>query len=462
MGSCIRWVRRHLAPGRRDIIPRLLNAAENDPAESGARRRRALILALLFFATLINYIDRQVLALLAAPLAREFDWSPSDYSHLVLCFQIAYAVGQVGSGVVLDRFGLRAGFALFVLAWSLAAAGHALAASLTGFALCRFLLGLTEASNWPAAAKTTGEWFAPKDRAFATGVWNTGSATGAVVAAPLVTWIALHFATPTGVEGGEPRPAWQLAFAATGALGLVWIALWLAIYRRPPQPAPAAATAADAAPAITRGQLLRRPEMIGLFLARLATDPVWWFFLIWLPKYLIEKKGLTLAELGALAWIPWLVADAGSLAGGMWSSYLIRRGQPVLRARRTVVIIAGCLMPFAILAAQGETVAGILACASIAGFAHQFFASSVLTLPADLFRGPLVATCSGLSGLGATIGGILANVGTGWWLEQSPDGYRQLFVLAGIGHPLAAVLLMLFLRRRFAAAGDSARAGSPP
>lgn len=429
-----------------------MTGATTDPADGGARRRRALILGLLFFATLINYIDRQVLSLLSAPLSEEFGWGPAEYSQLVLWFQIAYAIGQVGSGVVLDRIGLRFGFALFVAAWSLAAAGHALAASFTGFALCRFLLGLTEAANWPAAAKTTGEWFAPKGRAFATGVWNTGSATGAVVAAPLVTWIAITFATPAGPEGGAARPAWPLAFVATAALGCVWIVLWLIVYRRAPaEPAPTSAvTAEPAPPALSRLALLRQPEVIGLFLARLATDPVWWFFLIWLPRYLIEKQGLTLAELGAIAWIPWLFADLGSLAGGALSSALIRRGRPVLQARRMVIAIAGVLLPFAILAAQQGTVTSVITCASIAGFGHQFFASSVLTLPADLFRGPVVATCSGLSGLGATLGGILANLGTGWWLERSPDGYRPLFVLAGLGHPLAVVLLFFFLRRRFA------------
>ncbi|MBL8841031.1 MAG: MFS transporter [Planctomycetes bacterium] len=434
--------------------------APADPlAEAAARRRRALILVLLFAATLINYIDRQVFAILAAPLSAEFDWGPAEYSQLVLCFQVAYAIGQFGSGLLLDRMGLRLGFALFVLAWSLAAAGHALAASFAGFALCRFLLGLTEAANWPAAAKATGEWFAPQARAFATGVWNTGSATGAVIAAPLVTWIALKFADPP-VEGGEPKPAWQLAFAATASLGALWIVAWIAIYRRPERPA-GAIDAADAAradaPPASRAALFRRPEVIGLFLARLATDPVWWFFLIWLPKYLIEKKGLTLAELGAIAWIPWLFADVGSLAGGLFTSQLIRRGWPVLRARRLGIAIAGVLMPFAIVAARGESVVGVIACASIAGFAHQWFASSVLTLPADLFQGPLVATCSGISGVGATLGGILANLGTAWWLEQAPDRYQPLFVVAGLGHPLAVVLLFWFLRRRFAGAAAGGR-----
>lgn len=439
------------------------------PDNARAGRRRAAILALLFFATLINYVDRQVLSILKGPLSDEFGWSEGDFARLVLGFQIAYAIGQAGSGVVLDRIGLRLGFVLFAAAWSCAAASHAFATTLVGFGICRFLLGLTEAANWPAAAKTTGEWFAPKDRAFATGVWNTGSATGAVIAAPLVTWIAIRFATPLP-EGGE-RPNLQLAFVATASLGAVWIVFWWFIYRprsamqqaAPPQTptlpqfrgsaATAAATAtatdcADPAISVTRAQLLRRPELWGLFVARFVTDPVWWFFLLWLPGYLSKERGLSLAELGMIAWIPFLFADLGSVLGGTASSWLIRRGVPVLVARKRIMLIAGCLTPFAIVAARTGSVAGVITCGSIAGFAHQWFASSMLTLPADLFRGPVVATCSGLTGLGATLGGILATIATGSWLDAHPGGYGPLFVIAGIGHPLAVVAIYALVRRR--------------
>lgn len=419
-------------------------------------RRRYAILALLFFATLINYIDRQVLSILKGPLSLEHGWSEGDYARLLLCFQVAYALGQAGSGLLLDRIGLKFGFALFVAAWSLAAASHAWAASLVGFGICRFLLGLTEAANWPAAAKTTGEWFAPRDRAFATGVWNTGSATGAVIAAPLVTWLAIRFATAHA--DGTTAPNGAAAFLATAALGGAWIALWLCIYR--PRATAAAATLAssgasrdgdgDISQSVSRRELLRRPELWGLFFARFLTDPVWWFFLLWLPGYLSKERGLSLTEIGAVAWIPFLFADLGSLAGGIGSSWLVRRGVPLLTARKRVLLGAACLTPFAILAAREGSVAGIIACGSIAGFAHQAYASSVLTLPADLFRGPVVATCSGISGLGATLGGILASLATGWWLDAHPGGYGPLFVLAGLGHPLAVALLFLLLRGRSA------------
>ena len=432
-------------------------------------RRRYAILALLFFATLINYIDRQVLSILKGPLSLEHGWSEGDYARLLLCFQVAYALGQAGSGLLLDRIGLKFGFALFVAAWSLAAASHAWAASLVGFGICRFLLGLTEASNWPASAKATGEWFAPRDRAFATGVWNTGSATGAVIAAPLVTWIAVRFATAHA--DGTTTPNGAAAFLSTAALGGAWIALWLCIYRPratavlptatattkaagAPAATAAAANATDDDPsqAVSRAELLRRPELWGLFFARFLTDPVWWFFLLWLPGYLSKERGLSLAEIGAVAWIPFLFADLGSLAGGIGSSWLVRRGVPVLAARKRIMLGAACLTPFAILAAREGSVAGIIACGSIAGFAHQAYASSVLTLPADLFRGAVVATCSGISGLGATLGGILASLATGWWLDLHPGGYGPLFVLAGLCHPVAVALLFLLIGGRRSAA----------
>lgn len=421
------------------------------------RRRRAAILALLFSATLINYIDRQVLAVLKAPMSDEFGWSDADYANLLIWFNVAYAIGQAASGVLLDKLGLKAGFALFVAAWSFAAAGHALAATLAGFAFARFLLGLSEAANWPAAAKATGEWFAPRDRAFATGVWNTGSATGAIVAAPLVTWIALRFADapPTGAEGIAPRPHWQMAFVVTASLGALWIVAWLATYRpRAAEPAasatsPGAPTAADAPASVTRLELLRRPEVIGLFIARFTTDPVWWFFVGWLPGYLSKQRGLDLASMGKIAWIPFLFADLGSLLGGATSSWMIRRGVSVVVARKRVMAVSAFLTPIAMYTGSAESVFGVIACSSIATFAHQFFASSMLTLPADLFRGPVVATCSGLTGVGATTGNILALIGIGGFVEQI--GYGPLFVIAGLGHPLAVAATYLLVRPRASA-----------
>jgi len=420
------------------------------PAAAPPWRRWAL-LGLLFLATLINYVDRQVLSILKTPLSAEFGWSEADYTWLVTCFMVAYAIGQAASGVLLDRFGLKLGFALFVAAWSLAAAGHAFASTLAGFAFARFLLGLCEAANWPAAAKTTGEWFEPKERAFATGVWNTGSATGAVVAAPLVTWIALRF----GTEGPEgPRPHWQAAFVATASFGALWIAAWLLLYRpRTNGPgASAAASAAstasiappDAPAAVTRLQLLRRPEVVGLFLARFVTDPVWWFFLFWLPGYLSKERGLPLDEMAKVAWIPFLFADLGSVLGGATSSWMIRRGVAVVVARKRVMAVAALVTPIGMAIGSVETVAAVIACSSAVAFAHQWFASSMLTLPADLFRGPVVATCSGLTGLGAATGAVLATLGIGHFVADI--GYGPLFVIAGFGHPIAVAAIYLLVR----------------
>lgn len=431
--------------------------ATTPPESAALRRRRVAILALLFLATLLNYVDRQVLSILKATLSGEMGWSDQDYARIVVSFQIAYAIGQAGSGVVLDRIGLRLGFVLAVAAWSLAGASHVLATSLAGFCVCRFLLGLTEAANWPAATKTTGEWFPPRDRAFATGIWNTGSATGAVVAAPLVTWIALRFAKGAA-EGVDAQPAWQPAFLVTAALGALWIVAWRLVYRpreafaggAPAHVDAARAGAVDVvhgtAVAATRGGLLRRSDVWGLFVARFVTDPVWWFYLFWLPGYLEQQRGFTLVQVGLVAWIPYLAADAGSVLGGLASSALIRRGVAVVAARKRIMLIAGLLTPFATFAAVVDSSAALIACVSIATFAHQFFASSMLTLPADLFRGPVVATCSGISGTGATLGGILATLCIGGFVAKI--GYGPLFVIAGLMHPLAAATIYALVRRR--------------
>jgi ACS family hexuronate transporter-like MFS transporter len=409
-------------------------------------RLRYWILALLFFSTLINYVDRQVLSNLKTTLKTDLRWDDGDYANVVLAFQVAYAVAMTGSGWLLDRVGTRIGFALTVTFWSLAGVAHAFARGVVSFGACRFLLGLGEAGNWPGSTKAVSEWFAPKDRAFATGVWNTGSATGAVIAAAVVPLISLRF-------------GWRAAFVFTGALGFVWLALWWAVYRPPGEhprlgdeerdylreaEAAAAASAPAAREPTSRSELLRRREVWGLVLARFLSDPVWWFYLFWLPGWLAEKRGFTLMEMAAWSWIPWAAADAGSLCGGAFSSLLVRRGVPVLRARKIVLVAAACLMPCAMAAARVDSQAAMLALISVATFGHQCWSSSTLTLPADLFRGPVVASCSGLTGSGATIGGMLATPLTGYVVQHV--GYSPVFAWAGLMHPLAALLVLWLVR----------------
>jgi ACS family hexuronate transporter-like MFS transporter len=405
------------------------------------RNLRFWILALLFASTLVNYVDRQVLSVLKPTLARLFDWDAQHYAHLLLAWQVAYAVGQLGSGFVFDRIGTRRGFSLSITLWSLAGIATSLATGTASFAACRAVLGLGEAGNWPGAAKCTREWFPPSERAFATGVWNVGSATGAIVAAPLVAWITSRF-------------GWQSAFVATGLLGFVWLAAWLALYRPPhehPRITPeerallrsAGSDADDAAPVAWR-ELLQRRDVWALVVARFVSDPVWWFYVFWLPGWMADRFHFSLAEIGATAWIPFLAADVGSLAGGATSSWLVRRGVAVVRARKIVMVGAAALMPCAIASAFVATPAWMLAFVSVAAFAHQAWASGMLTLPADLLRGGAVASCTGLTGTGAALGGLLATSCTGWIVDH--HGYAPVVVANGFLHPLAAVLVVLLVR----------------
>ena len=411
------------------------------------RRLRRSVLVLLFFSTVINYVDRQTLSVLAPELSTRFSWTNEDYSHIVMAFQVSYALMQFGSGYIIDRLGTRIGVALTMVWWSLAGAAHSLARTGAGFGVCRFLLGMGEAGNWPGAAKATAEWFPPEDRAMATGVWNMGSSTGAVVAPPLIAWISFNF-------------GWQSAFLATGMLGFVWVGAWLLVYHRPqhhPRLVQTDLSSLEASLGSDGGKessttglryLFGCREVWGLTIARFVSDPVWWFYVFWLPKYLADARGFTLMAIGLTAWVPFLTADLGCLVGGAASSLLIRRGWPVVRARKAVMLASASLMLVAPFASGVAGHTRMLALISVATFAHQSWASSMLTLPADLFSGRAVASVTGIAGSGAGVGGILATFVIGIVVQQG--GYAPVFLWAGLMHPLAALIVLALIRDRTA------------
>jgi ACS family hexuronate transporter-like MFS transporter len=412
-------------------------------AEPSLARLRRTILALLFLSTVINYVDRQALSVLAPELSSRFGWSSTDYSHIVMAFQVSYAVMQTGSGYLIDRLGTRVGFVITMVWWSLAGMAHSLARSGFAFGVCRFLLGIGEAGNWPGSAKATAEWFPPKDRAMATGIWNMGSSTGAIIAPPLIAWLATRF-------------GWQSAFLATGALGFAWVALWWLVYYRPadhPRASRAEVQAFeaslpqqdDAVSTSSRRSLLARREVFGLTLARFISDPVWWFYVFWLPKYLADARGFTLMTIGLTAWVPFLTADLGCITGGAASSLLIRRGWPVVRARKAVMLFSASLMLAAPFAARVSDHTVMLILISIATFAHQSWASSMLTLPADLFSGKTVASVTGITGSGAGVGGILATFAIGLIVQHV--GYAPIFTWAGLMHPISAIVVLATVRQ---------------
>lgn len=401
------------------------------------RHLRWWVAGLLFLATIINYVDRQTLSVLAPSLRDQFRMSNTDYSRIVFAFLLAYTFGQSGSGKIMDWLGTRRGFSLTMAWWSVAAMLHATANSVLHFGLFRFLLGLGEAGNWPGGVKAVSEWFPARERAFAIGLFNSGSCLGAVVAPPLVAWIALEW-------------SWRAAFLFTGSLGFLWLALWLALYRLPGEH-----------PWITRQErehiernsgaaegtkvrwveLLGYKQVWGLVLARMLSDPVWWFYVFWLPEYLRRERNFSLAMIGYFAWIPFLTADAGNFVGGGISSYLIKRGWPVLRARKTVMFTSAAVMLAGLPAVLTGSPTLAVALISLATLAYSSWAANILTLPADLFPHAVVASVSGLSGTGAAIGGMIFTLVIGVVVDHF--SYLPVFTAAAL-MPLAAASILLW------------------
>ena len=405
------------------------------------RHLRWWVAGLLFLATIINYVDRQTLSVLAPTLRDQFHMSNTDYSRIVFAFLLAYTFGQSGSGKIMDWLGTRRGFSLAMAWWSVAAMLHATANSILHFGLFRFLLGLGEAGNWPGGVKAVAEWFPVRERAFAIGLFNSGSCLGAVVAPPLVAWIALEW-------------SWRAAFLFTGSLGFLWLALWLAVYRLPGEH-----------PWITRQErehivsnsgaleqaevpwvrLFGYRQVWGLVLARMLSDPVWWFYVFWLPEYLRRERNFSLAMIGYFAWIPFLTADAGNFVGGGMSSYLIKRGWPVLRARKTVMFASAALMLAGLPAVLTGSPTLAVALISLATLAYSSWAANILTLPADLFPHNVVASVSGLSGTGAAIGGMIFTLVIGVVVDRF--SYLPVFTAAALMPLVAASILLWGVRQ---------------
>jgi len=400
---------------------------------------RWFIISLLFLATVINYVDRQTLSVLAPVLRDQFEMSNTDYSRIVFAFLLAYMIMQSGSGRLMDWLGTRLGMTLTVAWWSVAAMLHAAAGSVFSFGVFRFLLGMGEAGNWPGGVKVVSEWFPAKERAFATGFFNSGATFGAIIAPPLVTWIALHW-------------GWRPAFLLTGGLGFLWVVLWILCYQTPQRhrwlresergyilsgqpPEDSAST-----PKAPWASLLCYRQVRGLVLARMTSAPVWWFYVFWLPEYLKRERHFSMAMIGYFAWIPFLTADIGCLTGGAVSGWLIRRGCPVLKARKIVMSVSMALMLSGIPAVLTASPVAAVALISLATFAYSNWAPNVLTLPADIFPKTIVASVSGLSGTGAALGGMLFTLMIGKVVDHF--SYLPVFLAAGL-LPLVALWFIL-------------------
>ena len=392
---------------------------------------RWVVCALLFTATAINYMDRQVLGILVIPLQQELGWSESQYGMIIAGFQATFALGLLMAGPIIDRIGTRLGYALAVTVCSIAAVAHGFVRSVTGFAGVRLLLGLGEAGNFPSAVKATSEWFPVNERAFAAGLFNSGSTVGAILAPLMVPWIAINF-------------GWRAAFILIGAVGFLWIPAWLAIYRRPLpvySVSEFSTVTAQEAPISIRELLCHRATWVFL-IGRSITEPVWWFYLYWAPKFLSSSRGLTLRNVGLPLMIMYAMANVGGLFGGWFSSALLKRGWPVHLARKTAVLASALMVVPVAFDSRAHTVWLAVGILGLAMAGHQSWASNLYAMLADIYPRRAVASITGLTGTGAAIGGMFAAAITGLIL-RSTGSYQPILTWASLSY--LAVLLGIHL-----------------
>jgi ACS family hexuronate transporter-like MFS transporter len=405
----------------------------------GAYRWR--ICALLFFATTINYMDRQVLGVLAPVLQKSIGWSEIQYGSIVTAFQAAYALGMLVAGRFIDRVGTRVGYAIALLIWSLAAMSHSLVRTVTGFAIARFMLGLGESGNFPAAIKTVAEWFPRRERALATGLFNSGANIGAIVAPVVVPIVAVKF-------------GWPWAFVFTGLFSATWLAVWLDVYRPPrEQPKLGAAElaliegdAAEPTVNIAWRLLLPHRQTWAVVIAKFMTDPIWWFFLYWLPKFLNTRHGLSLTELGPPLVVIYIAADLGSIGGGWIAAALMKRGWSLNRARKTAMLCCACGIVPVVFAADASSLWSAVALVALGAASHQGWSANLFTLASDMFPRRAVASVTGIGGFGGAVGGMIIATVTGFLL-QATGSYVPVFVMAGSVY-LVALLIVHVLAPR--------------
>lgn len=423
-------------------------------------RLRWWIGGLLFASTAINYIDRQTVSVLAPYLKVQFHWTNSDFALILIAFRVAYALGQTASGRLLDWLGTRIGLLLTVSWYSLAAMLTGLAVGLQSFVVFRFLVGAGESANWPGATKTVSEWFPKSERGWGVALFDSGSAVGGAIVPALVIWLYHHFGT------------WRPVFFTTGCLGFLWVIAWSALYHSPDVHPHLGTTEREMlrkakelerisevravrdnqdGGMISWRQLLTLRQTWGIILGRTVTEPVWFFIMEWLAIYLVSK-GFRLENTLVGFWIPYLAADLGSFFGGGFSSWLIRRGWPVLRARKAVVIIGAVGMVLLIPVIFTSRFSLIILFFSISSFAYAAWSTMLLSLPADLYPSNTVASVSGMSGTGGGIGTILSTFLVGWVLDHY--SFRPILIVASLV-PLVGTGLVLLLVRNNRATSET-------
>ncbi|MGA7160212.1 MAG: MFS transporter [Bacteroidota bacterium] len=399
---------------------------------------RWTICGLLFFATTINYLDRNILGILAPTLQKEIGWSAIEYGYIGTIFQAAYAIGLGGFGWFVDKYGTKIGYAISITGWSIAAMAHALASTVFGFGIARFFLGLSESGNFPSAIKATAEWFPKKERALATGIFNSGANIGAVVAPAVVPWLTVTF-------------GWQSAFIATGATGFVWLVLWIVFYEKP-----------EAAKKVSKQemayilsdptdsqsekvpwvQLLKYRQTWAFVVGKFLTDPVWWFYLYWLGLYLNNNFGVTLTQIGLPLIVIYTMTSVGSIGGGYLSGAMIKRGMAVNKARRVTMLIFALLVVPVVTAASVSNMWLAVGIIGLAAASHQGWSANIFTTASDMFPKKVVGSVVGLGSFAGSLGGMIFLTAAGY-IVQATGSYMILFIICGSAYLLALGLMSL-------------------
>jgi ACS family hexuronate transporter-like MFS transporter len=401
---------------------------------------------LVFFATTVNYLDRQVISLLKPILEKEFNWSEIDYSNIIIAFQLSYAIGMIGFGRIIDKIGTKLGYAFSLLVWSLAAVAHAFARGTFGFATARSFLGLSEAGNFPAAIKTVAEWFPKKERALATGIFNSGANVGAIIAPVVVPWIAVNW-------------GWQIAFIVTGAIGLTWLIFWFILYEVPARQKRLskdeydyihsdAEEITDDKETVSWTKLLGFRQTWAFVVGKFLTDPIWWFLLFWLPSFLDKEYGMKGTQVSIPIALVYSLTCFGSIGGGWLSSFMIQKGWNINRARKTsMLIFAICVIPVVMAQAIGKINPWFAVLViGIAASSHQAWSATLYTTASDMFPKKAVGSIVGIGGMAGAIGGILLSRLTGVLLDyykalgHIKTAYYILFIFSGLAYITAWII----------------------
>jgi ACS family hexuronate transporter-like MFS transporter len=413
--------------------------SDHNPARIG--NFRWVICALLFFGVTKNYMDRNVLGVLNVTLQHQFGWNQIDYSNLVVAFQAAYGMGMLVVGRLIDKLGTRLGYALAMIFWSLASMGTALGSSLLSFGISRCALGLGEAAVFPASIKAVAEWFPKKERALATGIFNAGTNIGAILTPLVVPWIVLRW-------------GWRAAFVGIGAIGFVWLAFWWAIYRKPedhPRVSPAELSYIRSDPVESSGRvkwvsLLRLRQTWAFVLGKFLIDPVWWFYLFWVPGFLQSQHGLALTGIGVPIMVIYLISDLGSVGGGWLSSSLIKRGRSVNAARKIAMLLCAIGVIPVVFAYRVESTWSAVLLIGLAAACHQGFSANLFTLTSDMFPARAVGSVVGIGGMAGAMGGLCIATVVGHVLQWT-GSYKIPFVIAGSAYLLALAFIQVLAPR---------------